>query len=121
MKTEIPLSRFHRKHVRFARMGFSRSALALLAATTLLTSLGGCFGYNKPAKRWAYVGDAVLILGGGAAIAVDVTSQDAPCAGDNCLYRSPIHGGLVAGVVLVAAGLCGIAFNATRTNVKTSR
>lgn len=99
-------------------MGFSRSALALLASTTLLTS---CFGYTKPAKRWAYVGDTVLILGGGAAIAVDVTSRDAPCAGDNCLYRSPIHGGLVAGVVLVAAGLCGIVLNATRTNVKTSR
>jgi hypothetical protein len=124
MKTEIPLSRFHRKHVRFARMGFSRSALALLASTTLLTSLGslgGCFGYNKSAKRWAYVGDTVLIGGGGAAIAVDVTSQDAPCVGDNCPYRSPIHGVLVAGVVLVAAGLCGILFNATRTNVKTSR
>jgi hypothetical protein len=102
-------------------MGFSRGALALIAATTLILFLSGCFGYNKSAKRWAYVGDTVLVLGGGAAIAVDVTSKDAPCVGDNCPYKSPIHGGLVAGVVLAAAGVFGILFNATRTNVKTSR
>lgn len=102
-------------------MGLSRSARALLASTTLLTSLGGCFGYNNSAKRWAYVGDTVLILGGGAAIAASVTSKDAPCVGDTCLYKAPIHGGLVAGVVLAAAGLSGILFNATRANVKTSR
>jgi hypothetical protein len=99
-------------------MGFSRSALALIASTTLLA---GCFGYNTSAKRWAYVGDTVLVLGGGAAIAVDVTSKDAPCVGDSCPYKSSIHGGLVAGVVLAAAGVFGILFNATRTNVKTSR
>lgn len=105
-------------------MGVSRSALALIASITLVTSLGslgGCFGYNKSAKRWAYVGDTVLILGGGAAIAVDVTTKDEPCTGDNCPYKSPIRGGLVAGVVLATAGLFGILFNATRTNVKTSR
>lgn len=102
-------------------MGFSRSALALIASTTLLTSLGGCFGYNRSAKRWAYVGDTMLVLGGGAAIAVDVTSKDASCVGDNCPYQSPIHGGLVAGVVLATAGVFGMLFNATRTNVKTSR
>jgi len=102
-------------------MGFSRSAVALIASITLLTSLGGCFGYNKSAKRWAYVGDTVLILGGGAAIAIDVTSKETPCMGDNCPYKSPIHGALVAGVVLAAAGVFGILFNATRDNVKTSR
>lgn len=102
-------------------MGFSRSALALITSITLLTSLGGCFGYNTSAKRWAYVGDAVLILGGGAAIAVDATSKDEPCMGDNCPYKSSIHGAMVAGVVLATAGLVGILFNATRTNVKTSR
>jgi hypothetical protein len=102
-------------------MGFSRSAVALIASIAMLTGLGGCFGYNKSAKRWAYVGDTVLILGGGAAIALDVTSKDEPCMGDNCPYKSPIHGGLVAGVVLVTAGVFGILFNATRTNVKTSR
>lgn len=102
-------------------MGFSRSAVALIAAITLLTPLGGCFGYNRSAKRWAYVGDSVLILGGGSAIAIDVTSKETPCMGDNCPYKSPIHGALVAGVVLAAAGVFGILFNATRTNVKTSR
>lgn len=96
-------------------------AIALIAAFTLVFFLGGCFGYNRSAKRWAYVGDTVLILGGGAAIALDVTSKDAPCTGDNCFYKSPIHGTLVAGVVLAAAGVFGILFNATRDNVKTSR
>lgn len=99
-------------------MGFSRSAVPLIAAIALLA---GCFGYNSPAKRWAYVGDTVLILGGGGAIAVDVTSKDEPCMGDNCPYKSPIHGAMVAGVVLVTAGLFGILFNATRANVKTTR
>jgi peptidoglycan/LPS O-acetylase OafA/YrhL len=102
-------------------MGFSRSAVALIAAVALVAPLTGCFAYNKPAKRWAYVGDSVLILGGGGAIALDVTSKDEPCMGDNCPYKSPIHGAMVAGVVLVAAGLFGILFNATRTNVKTTR
>jgi hypothetical protein len=99
-------------------MGSSRGALALFASIALLT---GCFGYNRSAKRWAYVGDTVLVLGGGGAIALDVTSKDAPCTGDSCPYKSPIHGALVAGVVLAAAGLFGILFNATRDNVKTSR
>jgi hypothetical protein len=99
-------------------MGFSRSAVALIAVTALLT---GCFGYNRPAKRWAYVGNGVLILGGGAAIALDVTNKDEPCTGDNCPYKSPIHGAMIAGVVLVTAGLVGILFNATRTDVKTTR
>jgi hypothetical protein len=99
-------------------MRFSRSALALVASITLLS---GCFGYNRSAKRWAYVGDTVLVLGGGGAIALDVTSKDAPCTGDNCLYRSQIHGEMVVGAMLVAAGLAGFVINATRDNVKTSR
>jgi len=99
-------------------MGFARSAVALIASITLLA---GCFGYNSSAKRWSYVGDTVLVLGGGGAIALDVTSKDAPCTGDSCPYKSPIHGAMVAGVVLVAAGLFGILFNATRTSVKTTR
>jgi hypothetical protein len=102
-------------------MGSSRGAPALIASIVLLALLSGCFGYNRSAKRWAYVGDTVLILGGGAAIAVDVTSKSEPCVGDNCPYQSPIHGAMVAGVVLAAAGLFGLFFNATRDNVKTSR
>lgn len=99
-------------------MGLSRSALALFAAVSLLT---GCFGYNKPAKRWAYVGNTVLILGGGGAIALDLTSSEETCVGDNCPYVPPFTGALVAGVVLATAGLIGILVNATRTEVKTSR
>lgn len=102
-------------------MGFARSAVALIASIALLSSLGGCFGYNPSAKRWAYVGDTVLVLGGGAAIGIDVTSKDAPCTGDNCTYRPPIHGALIVGAVLVAAGVFGMLFNATRDNVKTTR
>jgi hypothetical protein len=99
-------------------MGLLRSVVAAVASVALLT---GCFGYNKSAKRWAYVGDTVLVLGGGGAIAADVTSKDEPCTGDNCLYKPSIHGAMIAGVVLVTAGLFGILFNATRPNVKTTR
>ena len=103
-------------------MRLTRGAVALFATIALLA---GCFGYNKSAKRWAYVGDAVLIAGGGAAIALDLTSTDTPCMPDamnnGCSYRAPIHGALIAGVVLAAAGVVGILFNATRDNVKTSR
>ncbi len=103
-------------------MGKSRRSLAALAVISL--GLTGCFGYNKSAKRWAYVGDSVLILGGGGAIAGDVLTKDepAPCmAGTMCPYESPISGAMVAGAVLVTAGLVGILVNATRPNVKTSR
>jgi hypothetical protein len=99
-------------------MGSSRGAVALIASVALLS---GCFGYNSSAKRWAYVGDTALILGGGAAIALDVTSKDEPCMGANCPYKSPIHGAMVVGVVLAAAGVFGMLFNATRSNVKASR
>ena len=99
-----------------------RRACAVLAV--LAIGLSGCFGYNKSAKRWAYVGDSVLILGGGGAIAGDVLtkSEPAPCmTGRMCPYESPISGALVAGAMLVTAGIVGIVVNATRPNVKTSR
>jgi hypothetical protein len=104
-------------------MGATRGARALISSIALIALLvgaTGCFGYNRSAKRWAYVGDAVLILGGGAAIASDATSKSTPCTGDNCPYESSIHGTMVVGVVLAAAGLFGILFNATRDNVKGS-
>ena len=84
----------------------------------------GCFGYNKSAKRWAYVGDTVLIAGGGGAIAAGVLTKDdpPPCMpGTMCPYESPISGAMVAGAMLVTAGIVGMIVNATRPNVKTSR
>lgn len=96
-------------------------ALAVLAAVALLS---GCFAYNKSGKRWAYVGDTILVLGGGGAIAADVLDKPKDCMETTvmkCDYRPPFSGMLVAGAVLVAAGLFGYIFNATRDNVKTSR
>lgn len=82
----------------------------------------GCFGYNRGAKRWSYVGDALLIVGGGAAIGVEETSKPADCTGPGCpSYTPPFRGGLVVGAVLVVAGVAGLVINATRTTVKTSR
>jgi hypothetical protein len=96
----------------------------LVALVTVLAFTTGCFGYNKSAKRWAYVGNTVLILGGGAAIATDVTSSD-PAMGMTTTaakpYDPPFSGVMLAGVMLAAAGVFGIVFNATRPNVKTSR
>ncbi len=87
----------------------------------MLALVTGCFGYNRSAKRWSYVGDTILLLGGGAAIAYDEANKPKPCTGTTCIYQSSIGGALVAGVVLVAAGVFGIVLNATRDNVKTSR
>lgn len=96
----------------------------MLAVLALVACASGCFGYNKSAKRWAYAGNTILILGGGAAIAADVLSSDAstPAKPDQMEpYKQPISGGIVAGALLVGAGIFGIIINATRPNVKTSR
>jgi hypothetical protein len=98
--------------------------MRVLAVVALVTCTAGCFGYNKSAKRWAYAGNTVLILGGGAAIAGDVLTKDSapePMMNEMKPYKQPISGGIVAGALLVGAGLFGIIFNATRPNVKTSR
>ena len=103
------------------RMGICNKAIAVLVMAAVVT---GCFGYNRSAKRWSYVGDTVLMLAGGAAIAVDVTSKPEACmatAARPCPYEAPIGGAMVVGVILAAAGLFGIIFNATRPIVKTSR
>ena len=97
--------------------------VALVASIAMLT---GCFGYNSSAKKWSYVGDTVLILGGGGAIAADILTHEKcmPTAtiGDNCPdFDPPFGGGTVVGAVLVTAGIVGIIINATRSNVKTSR
>ena len=84
--------------------------------------LAGCFGYNSSAKGWSYVGDAILIAGGAAAAAYDVTeNKPMMCEGAGCPYQSPVRGGTVVGALLIGAGLIGIIFNATRDTVKTSR
>lgn len=98
-----------------------RTATALLA--TIALAVGpGCFGYNRSAKTWAYVGDALLIAGGGAAIGDDLATKPPKCEGVGCPpYTPPFSGGLLVGAVLVVAGVTGIVLNATRASVKTSR
>jgi hypothetical protein len=99
--------------------------VALLALSALLATSSGCFGYNSSAKNWAYVGNSVLIAGGGAAIAsdfvfkADASSMTAMATDDP--YKPPISGAILAGSMLVTAGLLGIIINATRPTVKTSR
>ena len=71
---------------------------ALVACAAFAT---GCFGYSSPAKKWAYVGDTMLILGGGGAIAADLLTHE-KCEGVSCPdFDPPFGGGTVAGVMLV--------------------
>ncbi len=95
--------------------------MRLVSLVLCVAMLGGCFGYNSSSKKWAYVGDAILIAGGGAAIALDQTNKPEMCMGAGCPYQSPVRGGTVIGAVLVGAGLLGILFNATRDTIKSSR
>ena len=102
-------------------MGIRNPASALVVTFSVLT---GCFGYNQSARRWSYVGDSVLVLAGAAAIAIELTTKAEPCmatATMPCPYEAPVGGAMVAGVVLVAAGVFGMLFNATRPDVKTTR
>ncbi|HEY5921979.1 MAG TPA: hypothetical protein VIV11_09935 [Kofleriaceae bacterium] len=92
----------------------------VVALVASLALLGGCFGYNSSSKKWAYVGDTVLILGGGGAVAADLLTRE-PCEGVDCEFDPPFGGGTVAGVLLVTAGIIGMVINATRSSVKTSR
>lgn len=82
----------------------------------------GCFGYNPGAKKWAYVGDTMLVLGGAGAVTVDLLAKDEPCMGTGCTtFDPPFGGAMVAGAVLITAGIVGMIVNATRPTVKTSR
>ncbi|MCW5807609.1 MAG: hypothetical protein KIT31_34960 [Deltaproteobacteria bacterium] len=99
-------------------------AIALVALLAFGTA--GCFGYNRGAKGWSYVGNSILILGGGGIIAADQLNKEKP--GNNVplpnqppQYDPPFSGALLAGVILATAGLVGILFNATRPTVNTSR
>jgi hypothetical protein len=99
-------------------MAMPRGVAAIAAIVAL--ACGGCFGYTRGAKGWSYVGDAVLIAGGGAAIALDET-QTSTCEGMGCpKYTAPVSGGIVAGTVLITAGIVGILLNATRPKAKSA-
>ncbi len=105
-------------------MATSRRVLAMLGLVAVLPLGTGCFGYNQSAKRWSYVGDTVLIVGGGGAIAGDLLLRSDPepaMPGLREPYSAPVSGALVAGALLVTAGVIGMVINATRPDVKTSR
>jgi hypothetical protein len=91
----------------------------IVSAMLCVAMLTGCWGYTSSSKKWAYVGDALLIAGGGAALAYGVEDKPTACSGNGCDYHSEIRGGEVIGVALIAAGLFGIVFNATRDTVKS--
>jgi hypothetical protein len=94
-------------------------AVALLTCAVLAT---GCFGYNSGAKKWAYVGDTILVVGGAAAITADILTKDEMCTGTGCPdFTLPFGGTTVAGTFLLTAGIGGFMINATRPTVKTSR
>jgi hypothetical protein len=93
--------------------------MRFVAAVLCVTMLVGCFGYNSSAKKWAYFGDSLLIAGGGGALAYGIEDKPTPCMGEGCPYHSEIRGGMVAGALLIGAGLFGLLFNATRENVKS--
>ena len=92
--------------------------LALVACAALLS---GCFAYDPGAKKWAYVGNTVMIAGGGGAIATDILTHER-CEGTGCPKpEPPFTGAAVVGVMLVTAGIIGLILTATREPVKTSR
>ncbi len=95
------------------------SSLVLAIACT------GCIGYSRPAKRWSYVGNTVLVAGGGTMITLDVISASgSECMANGprpCPYEPPVGGQLVAGAVLVAAGVIGYVLTATRPTARSSR
>ena len=92
--------------------------VTIVVIATLAT---GCFGYNPSAKRWAYVGDTVLIIAGGGAIAADVVGGH-EVVGEGAAEYKPLFGGAaVVGALLVLGGFTGIVINATRPDVKLSR
>ena len=62
----------------------------------------------------------MLLAGGAAAVAYGVEDKPTACEGEGCPYHSEIRGGMVAGALLIGAGLFGILFNATRENAKSS-
>ena len=102
-----------------ADRGPPKRAIAALLCLALLAT--GCFGYNKSAKRWSYVGDPCSCSrGGGGAIAADLLTKKPACMETATLKCDVPAAGLAARMVAgraarSAAGLCSaIIFNATR-------
>jgi hypothetical protein len=108
--------------------GLSLLLCAALIATSATTATG-CWGYNSSSKNWAYAGNTLLIAGGAAAITADILTHDRmecpanqPPGSAYCSdFRLPFGGTLVAGALLLTAGIVGIVVNATRPTVKSSR
>jgi hypothetical protein len=108
-----------------------RSCVGALLIVALAFASTGCWGYNRSAKRGAYVLDSVLILSGGGLIALGVLDSPKSCDEINpnlppnpaCHdpVAGPLNGALVAGSMLVLGGIVALVVNATRSNVKTSR
>jgi hypothetical protein len=106
----------------------SRSLAAWTLVLALCAALStGCFGYNPSAKRTAYVGNSLLIVGGGATLAAELLlAEDDGCPAGipTCMETdelSPITGPMVVGTMLITAGLVGIVLNLTRPTAKNSR
>jgi hypothetical protein len=105
-------------------------AVAALAITALLAG-SGCWGYNRSAKRGAYVLDTTLILAGGGLITLGVLDPPKNCDEMNpnlppnpaCHdpVAGPVSGMMVAGAILAVGGIVALIVNATRDEVKTSR
>ena len=111
------------------RSGGCRAIAFIIALAVLAT---GCWGYNKSAKRGAYVLDTVLVAGGAGLVTLAVLNPPRSCAdlemetgvpnpGCHDPVAGPINGTMIAGAMLVLGGLVAIVVNATRRNVKTSR
>jgi hypothetical protein len=103
-----------------------RTFLAALAVLAIACS--GCWGYNRSAKRGAYVLDSVLVVGGGTLITLGVMNPPQTCEeqmmvgpGCNDPVAGPLSGTLVGGAILAVGGLVALVVNATRPTVKTSR
>ena len=112
----------------FGDIVIAMRGLSLLLCVALIAGTG-CFGYNSSSKGWAYAGNAVLMVGGAAAITADVLTHDRmecpPNPPPGSAYCSdfglPFGGAMVAGTLLLTAGIVGIIINATRPTVKSSR
>jgi hypothetical protein len=96
-------------------------ASCVLLSALWVASATGCFGYNRSAKNAAYLGDSFLIVSGGSAIGAELLLGKDSCEGAGCTQPlSPVTGPLVAGTMLVTAGIVGLLLNITRPLAKSA-